>query len=130
MEELTSLRAGDLTLIDGTLVERSALQGTLLRWASIQVDSLRITLLSIAALAVPIALTALPRGATVAVVGHPFTDVATLQQVIIDAGGSFVREHLSAGVLVARSDDPRFVARLYDAGAFLVLNPVEFTGCL
>jgi hypothetical protein len=46
------------------------------------------------------------------------------------AGGAVIRAGLIDTILVGHSDDPDFVERLHERGAWLVLDPVAFGGCL
>jgi hypothetical protein len=65
----------------------------------------------------------IPSGRAIAVVGP----AAQSLQAVVDAGGLV----LSADrlIVLARSDDPQFIRRLYAAGALLVLDAEDAGGC-
>jgi hypothetical protein len=65
----------------------------------------------------------MPPGRSVAVMG---TSASSLNAVVA-AGGSILRA--DGMVVIARSDDPQFVRRLYAAGALLVLDAEDSGGC-
>jgi hypothetical protein len=46
------------------------------------------------------------------------------------AGGRVVREGVFDNILVVRAERPGLIDRLYAAGAWLVIDPVAFGGCL
>jgi hypothetical protein len=46
------------------------------------------------------------------------------------AGGAVVRQGIVGTILVVADDDPGVVDRLYAAGAWAVIDPVAFGGCL
>jgi hypothetical protein len=66
---------------------------------------------------------ATPSGRALAVIGPASAGIAA----VTAAGGQLLR----AGrlIVVARSDDPDFVRRLYAAGALLVLDAEDAGGC-
>lgn len=80
-------------------------------------------------LCAPLAVLAMPRSGTVAVVGSPLGDPATVADVVTAAGGVIVREGGVRNVLIAHSDEAGFVRRLFAAGAWLVLDPAAVGGC-
>lgn len=63
-----------------------------------------------------------PAGRTVAVVGRD------APAVIVEAGGYMIE--MRKGIVLARSDQPGFAARLYASGAPLVLEGRIAAGCL
>ena len=69
-------------------------------------------------------------GRTVAAIFPPWIDAAGAFGRMADAGGEVVRVGLLDTILVGHSDDPAFVDRLHRLGAWLVLDPVAFGGCL
>jgi hypothetical protein len=46
------------------------------------------------------------------------------------AGGRVVREGILDNILVVRAERPGLIGRLYAAGAWIVIDPVAFGGCL
>ncbi|GJD52242.1 hypothetical protein OPKNFCMD_5005 [Methylobacterium crusticola] len=80
-------------------------------------------------LALPLLVPLSPRAGTVAVVGAPWGGSAGTVAIIARAGGAILRPGGLGNVVVARSDLPDFVARLYAAGAWLVLDPAGAGGC-
>jgi hypothetical protein len=57
-----------------------------------------------------------------AVMVSPTTPAAHAMQVIADAGGVFVAATALDSILIARSPSPDFVARLFAAGAWVVIT--------
>jgi hypothetical protein len=77
------------------------------------------------------ALRALPRdGTQVAAVFAPWTSGGEVFARVADADGLVVRRGLFDAIVVVRSDAPGLIARLYGAGAWLVIDPDVFGGCL
>ncbi len=76
----------------------------------------------------PFLVVAAPRSEAVAVLGRPGGGIGETVAIVAAAGGELVRPG-PAGLVVARSDAPGFVRRLYDAGAWLVLDPLVAGGC-
>ncbi|MDC7683154.1 hypothetical protein PQU92_07685 [Asticcacaulis sp. BYS171W] len=68
-------------------------------------------------------------GKSVAVLTLPLSSVAETGLVVARAGGQFEDAALSGRIIVARSDDPHFIDRLYTQGAVLVFNPGILAGC-
>ncbi|BCP51909.1 hypothetical protein K32_05260 [Kaistia sp. 32K] len=66
----------------------------------------------------------------VAVVAPLWADAAETAEIIASSGGTIVANAGLANVLIARSDNPDFIARLYRTGAWLVLDAVKLRGCL
>src|ERR1700681_2367492 len=64
-----------------------------------------------------------PPGRSVAVIGP----AADARQAVVAAGGSVLRADRL--MVIARSDDPPFAARLYAAGALLALDAEDAGGC-
>jgi hypothetical protein len=84
----------------------------------------------LAALALPIAIGARPvPGEPVAVIGSPFRSEADQFGLVAAAGGDIVQS-VSGFVTITSSDDPRFVAKLYAAGAVVVIRSGILTACL
>jgi hypothetical protein len=69
-------------------------------------------------------------GRTVAAIFPPWIGGAVAFGRMADAGGEVVRAGLLDTILVGHSEDPGFVGRLHRMGAWLVLDPVAFGGCL
>ncbi|BCM85977.1 hypothetical protein [Methylobacterium indicum] len=76
----------------------------------------------------PFLVVALPRSDAVAVLGRPGAGIGEAAAIVAAAGGRLVRAG-PAGLVVARSEAPGFVRRLYGAGAWLVLDPLVAGGC-
>lgn len=66
----------------------------------------------------------------VAVVAPAWANAAETAEIVARSGGSIVAGAGLPNVLIARSDNPEFVATLYRAGAWLVLDAVKLRGCL
>ena len=66
----------------------------------------------------------------VAAIFSPWTsgDDAFARAVV--AGGQVIRQGATDTILVVHGDDPRLIDRLYAAGAWAVIDPVAFGGCL
>lgn len=64
-----------------------------------------------------------------AVIFSPWTDAETAFTRAVGAGGRFVRFGGASFVAIVSPDDAGFVARAYDAGAWLVLDPKFLAGC-
>jgi hypothetical protein len=67
---------------------------------------------------------------TLAAVFAPGTDRAAALAAVAEADGLVVRAGGWGSVLVARSDEAGFAARLRRAGAWLVVDPRSAAGCL
>ena len=65
----------------------------------------------------------MPPGRSIAVIGPAVDGV----RAVVAAGGLILRADRL--MVVARSDDPQFVRRLYGAGALLVLDAEDAGGC-
>jgi hypothetical protein len=77
------------------------------------------------------ALQAHPRdGAQVAAVFAPWTDDGGAIARVAQAGGLVVRRGIVDAIIVVQSDQPGLIARLYAAGAWLVIDPATLGGCL
>jgi hypothetical protein len=70
-----------------------------------------------------------PTGSQVAVIFPPGTSADQAILAVAAADGEIVREGAWPGLIVARSDDPAFPARLHAQGALAVLNPVILGSC-
>ncbi len=101
--------------------------GTARQWPAV----LAAVLMSLASL-VPLAwLEARPRGfAEVAAIFPPWTHPERAFAGAIAAGGLIVRTGAFDWILVVHGEDAGIVARLYAAGAWAVIDPVAFGGCL
>ncbi len=88
-------------------------------------------LLSVASV-MPLAwLQARPRGfAEVAVIFPPWTGREQAFARVVAAGAPVVREGARDWILVVQGEDPGVIRRLYAAGAWAVIDPVAFGGCL
>ena|SRR5579863_1557527 len=91
-----------------------------------------VALLLAIASAAPIAwLEAEPRDShEVAAVFAPWSTDETLLARVSEADGAIVRSGAFSGIVVVHGDRPGLAARLYRAGAWAVLDPVAFGGCL
>ena len=77
------------------------------------------------------ALQAQPRDRTrVAAVFAPWTSGERAIDQVAQAGGLVVRRGLIDAIVVAQGDDPDFINRLYAAGAWAVIDPDAWGGCL
>jgi hypothetical protein len=88
-------------------------------------------LLSVASV-MPLAwLQARPRGfAEVAAIFPPWTGREQAFAAVMAAGAVVVREGARDWILVVHGEDPSVIRRLYAAGAWAVIDPVAFGGCL
>jgi hypothetical protein len=68
-----------------------------------------------------------PQTGPVAVFASPWS--AGAAGIVANAGGSLLASSVFPWVIVAKSDEPGFVQRLYDAGAILVTDPRLALGC-
>ena len=70
-------------------------------------------------------------GHDVAVLVAPLSDSHSQRTaaIVSKADGRFVDAAWSGRIVIARSDSPDFVSRLYAGGAFLVFNPNILAGC-
>ena len=69
-------------------------------------------------------------GGDVAAVFPPWISGTGAFERVAEAGGAVIRAGVVDTILVAHSDDSDFARRLHRAGAWLVLDPVAFGGCL
>jgi hypothetical protein len=77
------------------------------------------------------ALQAYPRdGTQVAAWFAPWTGGGEVMVRVAEADGLVVRRGLFDSIVVVRSDAPGLIHRLYGAGAWLVIDPDVFGGCL
>jgi hypothetical protein len=77
------------------------------------------------------ALQAQPRdGDDVAAIFPPWIDGSEAIGRIGAAGGALVRTGITESILVVHGEGADFAARLRQAGAWLVVDPVAFGGCL
>jgi hypothetical protein len=65
-----------------------------------------------------------------AVVAPPSYDLARTIGLVDAAGGDILEVGGSTNVIIAHSADKHFVAALYRAGAWLVIDPLHLRGCL
>jgi len=76
-------------------------------------------------------LQARPRGfAEVAAIFPPWTGRERAFAAVVAAGAVVVREGARDWILVVHGEDPGVIGRLYAAGAWAVIDPVAFGGCL
>jgi hypothetical protein len=68
-------------------------------------------------------------GGSVAVIASPFAKNLTSAAIVVRAGGAFEDSALHGQIIIARSDNPRFISALYASGAFFVFNPRLLAGC-
>jgi len=54
---------------------------------------------------------------------------ATGAAIVHRSGGSFLNAAWQGRILIARSDDPRFMSKLYANGALFVFSPRVVAGC-
>jgi hypothetical protein len=82
--------------------------------------------------AVPIIwIAAQPRdGADVAAVFAPWATRESAFARVVAAGGTVVRQGTLDTILVVHGGNPGLIGRLYAAGAWAVIDPVAFGGCL
>ena len=77
------------------------------------------------------ALEAQPHDRTrVAAIFPPWTGAAHAITKVAQAGGRVVRPGLIGAIVVAQGDDADFADRLYAAGAWAVVDPAAWGGCL
>ncbi|HEY1543264.1 MAG TPA: hypothetical protein VGG01_12710 [Xanthobacteraceae bacterium] len=69
-------------------------------------------------------------GMQVAAVFAPWTSSGGVIAHVAEADGLVVRRGLFDSIIVVRSDAPGLIGRLYGAGAWLVIDPDVFGGCL
>jgi hypothetical protein len=65
-----------------------------------------------------------------AIVAPPWYRLGETVALIQDADGRIVDMRGPANLIIAHSDDPNFVQRLYGAGAWLVVDPLRLRGCV
>ena len=66
----------------------------------------------------------------VAVVFPPWTDFGDAISRVAAADGRPVRQGLFGNIVIAAPNDTGFIAKLYDQGAMLVVDPIALGGCL
>jgi ABC-type nitrate/sulfonate/bicarbonate transport system substrate-binding protein len=77
------------------------------------------------------ALQAQPRDRThVAAVFSPWTSGEHAIAQVALAGGLVVRRGIIDAIVVVQGDDPDLIERLYAAGAWIVVDPAAWGGCL
>jgi hypothetical protein len=87
--------------------------------------------LAVASVLAMAALQAQPRdGTQVAAVFPPWTSDGGAIARVAQAGGLVVRRGIVDAIVVVQSDQPGLIARLYAAGAWLVIDPATLGGCL
>jgi hypothetical protein len=69
-------------------------------------------------------------GAEVAAIFPPWTTRQSAFFGVLEAGGLVVRQGVTDTVLVVHGEEPRLIDRLYAAGAWAVIDPRAFGGCL
>jgi ABC-type nitrate/sulfonate/bicarbonate transport system substrate-binding protein len=92
------------------------------------IAAIALAAMSVAAMA---ALQMRPRdGTQVAAVFSPWTSGEHAIAQVAQAGGLVVRRGIIDAIVVVQSDDPGLIDRLYAAGAWAVIDPAAFGGCL
>jgi hypothetical protein len=87
--------------------------------------------LAVASVLTVAALQGIPRdGAQVAAIFPPWTSSGGVVVRVAQADGLVVRRGLLDSIVVVQSDKPGLIGRLYAAGAWLVIDPAVFGGCL
>jgi hypothetical protein len=77
------------------------------------------------------ALQAVPRdGTQVAAIFAPWDQSGSVMARVAQADGLLVRRGLFDSIVVVQSDEPGLSGRLYASGAWLVIDPNVFGGCL
>jgi hypothetical protein len=77
------------------------------------------------------ALQAVPRdGTRVAAIFSPWANGGDVVARVAQANGRVVRLGLIDSIVLVQSDEPGLIRRLYAAGAWLVVDPDVFAGCL
>jgi hypothetical protein len=77
------------------------------------------------------ALQAVPRdGTQVAAIFAPWDESGSVMARVAQADALLVRRGLSDSIVVVQSDEPGLIGRLYASGAWLVIDPNVFGGCL
>ena len=66
----------------------------------------------------------------VAVIFAPWTTPDSMLTRVRAADGFIVRAGALSGIVVVHGDNPGLVSRLYRAGAWAVVDPIAFGGCL
>lgn len=69
------------------------------------------------------------RGGRYAVVAPPGFTLAQKVTLVQRAQGLIADMRADQHIVIAHSDDPQFVSKLYDAGAWLVIDPLRVHGC-
>jgi len=99
-----------------------------LRSAHAAIAAAALSVVSVTSLA---ALQAQPRDRThVAAVFPPWTSGERAVALVAVAGGLVVRRGIIDAIIVVQGDDPNLVDRLYSAGAWAVIDPNAWGGCL
>lgn len=65
-----------------------------------------------------------------AIIAAPWKNLVQTAEMVGAAGGSIIEAGGLPNVIIAHSDAPGFVEALYQAGAWLVIDPVLLRGCL
>jgi hypothetical protein len=66
----------------------------------------------------------------VAVFGAPWIGFSGVAEIVSRADGAILDVGATSNIVIARATTPDFAARLYEAGAWLVLDWDALTGCL
>lgn len=65
------------------------------------------------------------------IIGSPWaSDNREIIDIAVNASGNPIDQGLFSFMLIVASDNPDFISRAYDNGAFLVLNPFIKGGCI
>lgn len=93
--------------------------------------ALAASVMAIASLVALAGLEAKPQGfAEVAAIFPPWVTRERAFAAVVAAGGVVVRQGIAGSILVVHGDDPGVIPRLHAAGAWAVIDPVAFGGCL
>jgi len=88
-------------------------------------------LFAVLAAILPAALALAPKpGAPVAVIAFPWADDGAALRIVAAAQGDLIAAPRHGGIAIATSLAADFVARLYGAGAALVIDGAVLAGCL
>lgn len=71
-----------------------------------------------------------PERGAVAIFVAPWASGPDPIEIIAAADGRYMRRGMADWVVIATSDEPHFADRLYEAGAWLVANPLVAAACI
>jgi ABC-type nitrate/sulfonate/bicarbonate transport system substrate-binding protein len=117
-------------MVDSPPVGRFASQSSVDKLRSIHA-AIAAAALSLASAVCLVALQAQPRDRTqVAAVFAPWTNGERAVTRVAQADGRVVRRGIIDAIVVVQGDDPNLVDRLYSVGAWAVIDPDVWGGCL